>query len=376
MVSRGGTMSTHARITERRGKIAVYWKDGRLKRHVKVCASREQAEELLASVDSGAKAKPLTVAQWVMVWLDRIREHVKRGILRVGTEEAYRKVVTRHVLKHSLGNILLPHLHRRDLVAWVNDQISEGAAKSTLIVRAGVVRTMLRDAEEEGHILQNPARALILSMRLPRSAKKRRWFGTFEQAAAFLVEAERGTEWPALALMAYTGIRIGEALGLQWEDVDLEGRKLSVARQVSPSGQVGPPKSETSERDIDLPTVLIGLMRQWRATQFSSPTPWVLGVEPRQNSAARSRIRVAMKEALQRAGLPHMTPHGLRHSYASFRALLGQDPKLIQDQMGHSELRMTGKYTHLQRSDPGAADEVANRIGGLQRKLWGTKEKA
>jgi len=82
-----------------------------------------------------------------------------------------------------------------------------------------------------------------------------------------------------------------------------------------------------------------------------------------------------MRRALAVAGLPHLTPHGLRHSWISFRAQMGQDARLIQEQAGHSGPAMTRHYTHLQRSDPGAVDDVADAIRPRQAQLFRVAQK-
>jgi integrase len=169
--------------------------------------------------------------------------------------------------------------------------------------------------------------------------------------------------------MLYTGVRIGEALGLQWEDVDLEAHRAVVRRQVSPSGKIGAPKSESGERPVDLPGVLVDVLRTARAVA-GLRSPWVLGVEPAHNSAGRSRLRKALANACKAAGVAHLTPHGLRHSWISFRGLLGQDARLIQGQAGHATPEMTEHYTHLQRSDLRAVDDAADLIRPRQSRLF------
>lgn len=317
-----------------------------------------------------------TLQAWGLTWIDRMRELIGQGILRSPTVAAYERVVRLH-----LGPLLetpLDALTRPALIAWATRQIAGGAARKSVVLRVAVLKVCLRDAISEGLIQTNPAERLISSLRLPRTKPTVRWFSGPEAAAVFLAAAEDGPEWPGLALMAYTGLRIGEATGLCWEDVDLDGHRLVVRRQVTPNGQISEPKTAAGSRLVDLPAVLVEVLRRQRAHQRESalregrvgPMPWVLGIVPAHNAAGRKRLRKAMSRALHSAGLPHLTPHGLRHSWLSFRALLGQDARLIQAQAGHSDPEMTKHYTHLERSDAKAVDDVADSIRPRQGRLF------
>src|SRR5262249_25328598 len=117
-----------------------------------------------------------------------------------------------------------------DLKAWVQDQVNEKAEASTIRLRVSCARVFFRDAKEEGLIQENPALELVRAMRLPPAGKKQRAFASPEQEAAFLEEVSGTPEGPALLLLAFTGLRIGEALGLQWGDVDFERRKAKIIR--------------------------------------------------------------------------------------------------------------------------------------------------
>jgi integrase len=143
---------------------------------------------------------------------------------------------------------------------------------------------------------------------------------------------------------------------------------------VSPKGKVSEPKTAAGARLVDLPGVLVDVLRKARSAA-GLRSPWVLGIEPAHNGAGRNRLRKALARTLRRLGLPHLTPHGLRHSWISFRGLLGQDARLIQEQAGHSDPAMTAHYTHLQRSDRKAADEVADSIRPRQSRLFGKSER-
>jgi integrase len=340
------------------------------------------ARYVRASLDSGStivlpvppERPPVdvpTLGAWCRTWLARIKALETRGILREQTYLAYERVTRLHF--GPLEDVPMNELRRPALLAWANAQIAAGASRKTLILRVAVLKVCLRDAMGDFDTLDaNPAERLISSLRLPRSPVVQRWFDSTEAAGQFHAAAEGGPEWAGLALMLYTGLRIGEATGLRWEDVDLDGHRAVIRRQVSPKGKVSEPKTAAGTRTVDLPSVLVDVLRVERARQFQGRrSAWVLGIEPEHNGAGRNRLRKALARTLRKLGLPHLTPHGLRHSWISFRGLLGQDARLIQEQAGHSDPRMTAHYTHLHPSDPRAADEAADSIRPRQSRLFG-----
>ncbi len=335
-----------------------------------VCAPIDTGSMLVSPVPP-ERPHVLTLGEWAKTWMVEIQRLEAAGILRNQTYKAYETVVRKHW--GALLGTPLDELRRPLLLEWARGQIAAGCSRKSLVLRVAVLKVCLRDAIGEGHIEANHAERLISSLRLPKAPRVVRWFEGADAAARFAAEADGGPEWVGIAVMLYTGIRLGEALGLQWDDVDLDAGRAVIRRQVSPSGRIGSPKSESGERFVDLPEVLVDVLRKARS-EAGLRSPWVLGAVPEHNSAGRARIRKAMKDALKRAGLPHLTPHGLRHSWISFRGLLGHDARVIQGQAGHSHPEMTAHYSHLQRSDRKAVDEAADLIRPRQSRLFGKSE--
>jgi integrase len=154
--------------------------------------------------------------------------------------------------------------------------------------------------------------------------------------------------FPIFAVMAWADTRLGKALGLRWEAVNLEGGKLRVDRQFG-----GTTKTDTT-REVDmadpLRDVLADLLsycREEAFTQGETPSPWVLfpefGENPDRKAEARvvKRVRNAMARCLKAADLPlHFTPHSLRHSFGSQLIAAGVSPAYVMQQMGHSSIQM------------------------------------
>jgi integrase len=165
--------------------------------------------------------------------------------------------------------------------------------------------------------------------------------------------------------MARTGIRLGEAFGLQWQDVDLERREIRIARGIS-AGRVETPKSGKA-RSVDLSKALRDVLERHDAASKAAALragkerqPWVF---PSLDGTPldRANVEKAFKRALKGAGLPlHFTPHSLRHTYASLLLQDGVSPAYVQEQLGHSSIKLTvdtyGRW--LRKKAPGAVDRL------------------
>ena len=143
-------------------------------------------------------------------------------------------------------------------------------------------------------------------------------------------------------LIAATGLRISECLGLQWEDVDWEKEKIYVRRAWT-RGKIGRPKSEASKAPVPLHALLATFLREWKSnTLYSKPEDWVFASERldgKQPRVPNMLVEDHLRPAAVKAGVPELLGgqkvrfgfHNLRHSLASFLVDSGTDPKTVQD---------------------------------------------
>ena len=193
------------------------------------------------------------------------------------------------------------------------------------------------------------------------------------QLARFLVTAERVTPRlaPLFLLIARTGVRLGEGLALQWEDVDLTTRTLHVRRNLS-AGEVGTPKSGAG-RDVDLSQHLADRLARLRVTRAttalrqgsSEVPPWIFCTRTGHPFHPRV-IQRACAAVLVDAELPaHFTPHCLRHTFASLLLSDGVSPAYVQRMLGHSSIKLTvdlyGKW--LPMANKAAVDRLDDAAG-------------
>jgi len=157
-------------------------------------------------------------------------------------------------------------------------------------------------------------------------------------------------------LCAATGLRISEALGLTWADVDFTAQVIQVRRTWT-AGKVGLPKSKASQAAVPLHPVLAGHMSAWhRATPYAEDGDWVFpsfklkGRKPRVgNMLVEDHLRPAAVAAgvLKEGERVRWGFHNLRHSLASFLVAQGTDPKTVQALLRHADVTTTlGIYAH------------------------------
>jgi len=164
-------------------------------------------------------------------------------------------------------------------------------------------------------------------------------FLDFEEAERLIAGAEG--EWRTMMLVATrTGMRMGELLGLRWEDVDLSAGRINV-RQSYVQGVFGLPKSGKS-REIPLGDEVIEALRAHRHERGS-----FVFCDAGGNVLTAGRLAWPLKRALKRAGLREIGWHVCRHTFASHLAMRGVPLKAIQELLGHASIVTTMRYAHL-----------------------------
>ncbi|WP_163866109.1 tyrosine-type recombinase/integrase [Myxococcus eversor] len=199
------------------------------------------------------------------------------------------------------------------------------------------LRKLLALAQEQGVIAHVPRVKRLKTKKPPFD------FLSFEEAERLIAATE--PEWRPLLLVAIkTGLRQGELIGLQWNDLDLKGSKLHVRRAIW-RGVSGPPKGGR-ERAVDLPASAVEALKGHRHLRG----PYVFCQDDGQPLTA-GKMRSPLIRSLKRAGISREVGligwHDLRHTYGSHLAMRGVPMKAIQELMGHADMSETERYAHL-----------------------------
>lgn len=336
------------------GSWRARYRDPAGKEHARHFRRRLDAERWLASVEHakhrGEWIDPalsrITVGEWAARWLEAQVQ------LKPLTRERYRNILRMQVLP-AWDRVRLAEVTHADVVAWIAALQADGYAAATIRQAHRVFSLMMSLAVRDRRLSYNPAEGV----RLPRVARKEPVFLSHEQVdrlAAACAEYEL-----FVRLLAYTGLRWGEATALQVKRVDPLRRRLHVVRTAIDLGEVsyGTPKSH-QQRWVPVPRSLMNALvehltdMQPEDLVFASPRG-----APLRNHNFRARVFTPAAEAI---GVPHLTPHDLRHTAASLAVQAGANVKAVQRMLGHASAAMTlDVYAGLFGDD---LDAVADRL--------------
>jgi integrase len=325
-------------------------------------AQYELKQGILAT---GPKQK---VGEYLTYWL----EEVHKQKLRTSSYIRYRIALKTHILPE-LGQIQLQQLTLRKIQMFYNKKAKEGQSSSSLHTMQKVLRPALAHAVKERLISINPCD----SVSLPSQQKRKVRPLTLEQVQHLLATAQGTIIEPFLALALTTGLRHGELLTLHWEDVDLEVGTMAVLHTLTEvegnkwiEGEV--PKTEAGVRTLLLPQPVCDILKvhhvRQREARLKAGSTWqernLVFCNKRGDYLWEHNIRQRFYQLLQKAGLPRMHIHDLRHNAATLLASMGIHPKVVQEMLGHSEMDMTFLYTHV---FPSMQQEAAEKM----KKLFG-----
>jgi integrase len=360
------------------GQLNLGWENGKRRRkYVYGATAQEVQNALLKARSEQAAGLPVaiglqTVGQFLDAWLvDSVTPSV-----RPLTCEQYGQHV-RLYLKPLLGRHQLSKLAPQHVRAFIRQKLDDGLSPRTVQLSIVILRKALSQAVKDGLIGRNVAK-LVDGPRVERFEGK---MLSPEQARAFL-DATRGERLEALYAVALSlGLRMGEALGLRWQDIDLERRALTVNRILERIGrgqgstlQLVEPKTSRSRRTVNLPEGAVRALRahkvrqleerlaagsRWRDHSLVFPSGIGTPYEPH-------GVHDDFKRMLAKAKLPDMRFHDLRHSAASLMLAQGIPLRSIQDILGHSSITLTANlYAHVgEQLRREAADAMDAILGG------------
>ena len=305
-------------------------------------------------------------------WMDFWYQTYCKPQLRLNTQLGYEDRIYKHIIPE-LGKIPLDKLNQNDLLQFytklktsgrLNRVEQFGAGLSNRMVRAchANCRAALQKAVEEGLIRSNPA----IGCKLPPKKSGEMNVLTQEEMQRFLIQAKQDGYYELFLLELGTGMRLGEILALQWNDLNFETRELRISKQVTTiKGQlhITEPKTKSSVRTVVLPGSLLEVLKKYKETVHSRwmfPSP-VKEDYPLTHNYARRR----MQQTLERAGCKVVRFHDLRHTFATMALEHGMDVKTLSTIIGHISAATTlDIYSHVTDTmQKQAAVKIDHQIG-------------
>lgn len=391
----------------------------------------------------------VSVGDWLKEWLDG------KGDIRATTNRAYASHITLYLTPH-LGPIILDRLtvqHLNKMFAALDERNVRIQAANTALTKArqelaqarrtgtpkeiraagarlqatpkpegrhvgpatrqrirATLRTALSDAAAQGMLSSNVAKLVKLpSGRRPRALvwtdeRVTRWqitgkkpspvmVWTAPQTITFLTCASAHDLFALFYLVAHTGLRRGEAVGLRWSDLHLRGADgratMLVAQQIVQIGwdtDIGAPKSDAGERVVALDPATVTVLKAHRTRQnarrLAAGPVWdeadLVFTREDGNPWHPADVTDAFTEAAADAGLPPIRLHDLRHGTATHALAAGVDIKVVQELLGHSSSTITrDTYTSvLDDAKHAAAAAISDALKGHTPKPNRTRRSA
>lgn len=274
-------------------------------------------------------------AQWIEVY--------KEGAVRERTLDKY-------WLSHRHLQEIAPDLKLVDTARLEYQQILNSFAqtheKATVMDFHHQLKAMLLDAYDEGYIQRDPTRKIVVKGKEP-SEKKTKYLNEFE-LKLLLRHLDLSTfpnfDWMIL-LIAKTGLRFSEALGLTKEDIDLEQQTINVDKTwdyKSYTGSFKPTKNSSSVRKVSI---------DWKlAMQLNQVIQDLPNGEPifAQKRVFNSTVNNLLKKHCEELNIPVISVHGLRHTHASLLLFAGVSIASVAKRLGHADMTTTQQtYLHI-----------------------------
>jgi integrase len=296
-------------------------------------------------------------------WRDRF---LTARVVEPETARRDRGVIANH-LNPQWAGWRLPAITRIEVAGWVKRMETDGVGVHAIRHSFNLLSTMLNAALDEGIITDNPCRRVTLPAAPPKLPE---WF-TREQVDAIAGQLPQ-QHAAATRLMAWVGLRWGEAGGLRVGDVAFLRRRLQVVGVNSQNGRWKEyPKSSKSRREIPVPPHVLEELapvaggRPPTELMFRTERPFRGQLRPWSGANWRARWYEAIDDArAAHPGLdiPAHSPHALRHSAASWLVQDGVPLYDVQRLLGHESFAVTQRYAHLAPDAHGTVEAAWSRL--------------
>lgn len=289
-------------------------------------------------------------------FLDRWLEEIAKHKLRQRTFETYKSLLNNHV-RENLGNKRLCDIQDYEVQKIYNSLKDKDFSPKTIRHIHNVLSSALKQAVRWKMLIQNPCELC----QLPRMERTEMKYFTPEETAIFLETAKDDRYYSAFLLAIETGMRPEEYLGLQWKDIDFEKKTVSIRRALVAQKGGGfiftEPKTKKSRRSIPLSDSVINALKIYRRNQLEARLK--MGAKyQNQDLVFSSEIgtpllhqnftRRHFKPIRDKAELPKIRLYDLRHTTATLLLSAGENPKVVQERLGHASIVLTlDTYSHV-----------------------------
>ena len=232
----------------------------------------------------------------------------------------------------------------------------DGLSNKTINNILTMIKTVFNVAVREDLIYKNP----IISVKKLRAEHYEMSFLDKDEIQKVLSVTRENYPnfYPLLFTAIMTGMREGEILALKWQDIDFVNKEIIINKTLF-RNKIQPPKTAQSNRKINMPDVLLEVLKSVQKTDGEIVFPNKKGGYTDPNNM----VKRYFKPCLRLAGIKEIRFHDLRHTFAALLIDKNVPPKYIQAQMGHSSIQVTmDRYGHLMSETTNKYRNILNDI--------------
>jgi integrase len=284
--------------------------------------------------------------------------------------------MTKKQLLPALGSKKLKDIKPLDIQKFYSKKMEEGLSAAYIKQLHSILTKAFRTALEWGLIEKN----VMATVKAPRIQKKNMAIWTMKEANQFLEYVKERKFFIVYVLAIYTGMRKGEILGLRWRDCDLENNTISIQQTLYKTNGTfvfQEPKTKGSKRIITISDFVVHCLKKQKARQ----NEWKLRLGQAYQSsdlvAANwvgtpidpTHLHCDFKSSIQKAGVPVIRFHDLRHTHATLLLQMGENPKVVSERLGHADVSITlDTYAHVL---PNMQKDLAKKFDAAMRDEMG-----
>ena len=350
--------SVYLGVDKLTGKKARTTVTANTKKGVKIKA--REAVNAFAANGYSVKEKPTitTYRELVALWWESYKNTIKPN-----SQQSMEGIVRLHILP-AFGDYKLDKLTTPIIQQQVNkwaDKANKGekGAYANYSFLNNINRRILQYGVTMQAIQHNPARDVIIPRKQQNKEHKVKFFSNQElkQFLDYLDNLDQSSyenffDYVLYKTLLASGCRIGEALALEWSDIDLKKGIISISKTLNRYQETNTPKSKAGLREVDIDTATVSLLKEYKKRQQIQA--WQLGRSVKivftpftTKYAYACLLRKRLQGHFKVAGVPDVSFHGFRHTHATIMLYAGIEAKDLQYRLGHSNISMTlNTYVH------------------------------
>ncbi len=350
--------SVYLGVDKLTGKKARTTVTANTKKGVKIKA--REAVNAFAANGYSVKEKPTitTYRELVSLWWESYKNTIKPN-----SQQSMEGIVRLHILPvfgdYKLDKLTTPIIQQQ-VNKWA-DKANKGekGAYANYSFLNNINRRILQYGVTMQAIQHNPARDVIIPRKQQNKEHKVKFFSNQElkQFLDYLDNLDLSSyenlfDYVLYKTLLASGCRIGEALALEWSDIDLKKGIISIFKTLNRYQETNTPKSKAGLREIDIDKATVSLLKQYKKRQ--QVQSWQLGRSEgivftpfTTKYAYACLLRKRLQGHFKSAGVPDISFHGFRHTHATIMLYAGIEAKDLQYRLGHSNISMTlNTYVH------------------------------